>query len=410
MKKHYVYIAYGLLWIWVSMLVLPVYTAGAASAQDLLAAGGIGAVSGQNLFDLLLGLLLGSFLGKTTPTAVPPTGAADSHVPVGAGPPAGVKGARELIGFYAEWWGEDTSSFTALSKHKESIAAIAPFWASLQADGSLKNRGGNDHASVVRYAHDNGSKAFLLINNAKQDSADSPIHTVLTNPALRTKAIAEIEAYLKRYQLDGINIDFEMVSPADRDNLTAFMAELYQRLKPQGYVVSIDVFPKQDENNDVAIAYDYQALAQYADKIILMTYDNHGMWSGPGAIADIRWVEANLQYALTLIPKNKLYIGLAGYGYDWSSAQTSSIEYLALQKVAQEQGAAIQWDDNTKSPHFSYIDQQGQAHQIWFENSRSIAYKLDLVEKYDIAGAALWKLGEEDPVDWDVFKKYQYKK
>ena len=64
------------------------------------------------------------------------------------------------------------------------------------------------------------------------------------------------------------------------------------------------------------------------------------------------------------------------------------------------------WDESSKSPHFSYNSADGIHHQIWYENKESLKYKLDLVTKYDIAGAALWKLGEEDPGSWAVLKKY----
>lgn len=182
-------------------------------------------LAGLFLSDLLTKIFhidLGSLSGTTNPTK---TTAA---------------GSKEVIGFYAEWWGTDTSSYDDLAKHKDAIRTIAPFWATLQEDGSLSNRGGNDHASVVNYAQNNNITPLLMINNAKQDSQDRGIHAVLSNSSLRTAAIRNIEDYIKQYKLAGINIDFEMVSAADRDNLTAFMRELSARLKPQGYIVSTD--------------------------------------------------------------------------------------------------------------------------------------------------------------------------
>lgn len=164
--------------------------------------------------------------------------------------------------------------------------------------------------------YSNSDWRLILINNAKEQGDFSPIHTILATPSMRAKSIDSLEAYIKKYNLDGINIDFEMVSAQDRDNLSAFVQEISAHLKPQGYIISIDVFPKQDELKDVSIAYDYTQLAKYVDKIILMTYDNHGIWSKAGPIADIDWVEKSLKYVLHSIPKNKLYIGLAAYGYD----------------------------------------------------------------------------------------------
>ena len=357
-----------------------------------------GASTGKGMVDMLLGLLMGKFLGNTFGT---PAGETGQGSPASGTTKAA---AKELVGFYAEWWGADTSSYNSMMKNADVINTIAPFWATLQADGTVTDRGGNDHMSVVNSAGQKDITVLLLVNNAKQEGDAVPIHTVLSNPELRSKAIQNFEAYIKKYNLAGINVDFEMVPAADRDNLTAFMRELYTRLKPQGYIVSIDVFPKQDENNDVAAAYDYAALSKYADKIMIMTYDNHGAWSGPGPIADIGWVEKSLNYALQFIPKDKLFLGLAAYGYDWSAKGTQSLEHKAIMELAQQYGRQVQWDDTAKSPYFSYTAADGTAHTIWFENSESLKHKLALLTKYDIAGAAMWKLGEEDPAVWPVLR------
>jgi spore germination protein len=313
-------------------------------------------------------------------------------------------GDKDVLGFYAEWSGTDTASYDDLVKHTDAIGTIAPFWASLHGDGSLTNRGGNDHKSVVNYAKRNKITTLLMINNVNQAHPEKGIHAVLASPSLRKTAIDNIEASINQYGLDGINIDFEMVPAGDRDNLTTFIRELAARLKPQGKIVSIDVFPKHNEENDVATAYDYKQLGQYADRIILMTYDYHAGWNGPGGIADIRSVEADLKYALTMIPKNKVYLGIAGYGYDWSSQGTKDLEYGSVQKLIARFGPNVQWDNAAKSRHFSYTDENGITHQVWYEDSRSLEYKLDLVNAYDIAGIAIWKLGDEDPDSWQVIR------
>lgn len=313
-------------------------------------------------------------------------------------------GGKDVLGFYAEWYGDDTSSYDDLKKHIDSIGTIAPFWSTLHEDGSVTDRGGNNHPSVVNYAHNNKVTTLLMVNNAKQNDPNAGIHAVLGNDSLRKIAIDNLEAYIKKYGLDGINIDFEMVPASDRDNLTAFMRELSARLKPQGLLVTIDVLPKHNEDNDVAAAYDYAQLAQYSDKVILMTYDYHAGWNNAGSVADINSVEADLKYALTLIPKNKVYLGVASYGYDWTSKGAKSLEYGEIQKVINSYSPSVQWDETSKSPHFSYTSTDGVEHQVWYENSQGLQYKLNLVSNYDIAGIALWKLGDEDPLSWQVIK------
>jgi len=355
--------------------------------------------SGIGIFDVLIGLLAGNLLSKFSNLS--PNSSGTFNLP---GKQTGSSG-KDVMGFYAEWWGNDTSSYSSMIKNTDTIKTIIPFWATVKADGSVADRGGNDHAAVLKTAKQNDITALLMVNNAKQTGSVLPIHTVLSDPALRIKTIDNLESYLKKYKLDGINIDFEMVPAEDRDNLTSFMRELSNRLKPAGYIVSIDVFPKTNENSDVAVAYDYAELAKYADKIVIMTYDNHGTWSGAGPVADVRWVEENLKYALRFIPKNKLYLGIAGYGYDWSSKGVESLEYSGIRELVNRFGIAVKWDEPSKSPTFTYMGSDGVKHTVWYENSESLKYKLDLVNKYDLAGVALWKLGEEDPGYWQVFKE-----
>lgn len=387
-------------------MILPVGPAHAFAIADLLpqstlasAASQAGLSEGSDIRNILLSLFLGKIFGnqsKITGDLLKLSEPASAAVPASN---------KELIGFYAEWWGADTASFSSFSQNITMLQTVAPFWATLTAEGTLVDRGGSDHKSVVDFAHKNNKTVLLLVNNAKDlKNGVLPIHAVLRSQDLRTKSIDNLETYIRKYNLDGINVDFEMVPAEDKVYLTAFMRELSARLKPQGYIVTMDVFPKQDETNDVAAAYDYAELAKYADKLVIMTYDNHGMWSGPGPIADIRWVENSLKYALQFIPKNKVYLGVAAYGYDWSNSKTESIEHSQIQSLIKQHNAAVRWDDLSKSPYFSYTDAQGQTHHVWFENSESLKYKLDLVNKYDIGGAAMWRLGGEDPAYWPVFK------
>jgi len=362
-------------------------------------------VSGKtNIVDILIGMLFGKFFDKI-PNLSQGSSASYPHS-------SGLSPAKnkELVGFYAEWWSTDTSSFNSFIKNTDTIKTIAPFWTTLDAAGNLTDRGGNDHDNVVKKAHENNASVLLMVNNEKQSDNPSPIHTILSTPSLRATAITNLESYIKKYNLDGINIDFEMVDAEDRGNLSDFMQELSNQLRPQGYIISIDVFPKQDESNDVSIAYDYAKLAMYADKIMIMTYDNHGSWSDAGPIADIQWVEKNLNYALKFIPKNKLYLGIAAYGYDWSSKGVESLAYSASMNLVQQFNSPITWDESAKEPHFSYTGSDSVTHQVWYEDQKSLQYKLDLVNQYDLAGAALWKLGEEDPGYWPVFKKNFVKK
>lgn len=383
--------------------ILAIGPVAASSVDDILqqmgtvnSASSASSSSSGGLKDLLLGLIFGKLLNQVL------------NIPADALPGGGKWSGgtqKEVIGFYAENWSADLASLNSLQQHHDMMQTVAPFWGTINEDGTITTRSSNNRDDVMRLAHENKKKVTVLLNNAKSGTSSSPVHQLLNSPENRTNAVANIEEYVKANGFDGVNIDFELVPPEDRDKLTLFMEELSQRLRPAGLTVAMSVFPKQDETtNDVAIAYDYAQLPKYVDQIILMTYDNHGEWSGPGPIADIRWVENNLKYALRFIPKTKLYLGIAAYGYDWGPDGTKTVQYSETMEAATQYGAKLNWDESAQVPYFKYYDNDSE-HQVWFENSRSLAAKLDLVTKYDIRGVALWRLGQEDPVYWQTLRE-----
>lgn len=352
--------------------------------------------SHSGIKDLLLGLLFGKLLNQVLnlPSDVLPGGGKWS-----------VNGKKQVIGFYAENWSADPASFNSFKQHTDMINTVAPFWGTINGDGTITGRDSNNREEVMRLAREKKVKVTVLLNNAKSGTSSSPVHQLLNDAQNRTNAVANIEEYVQTNGFNGVNIDFESVSPEDRDNLTLFMEELSNRLRPQGLTVAMSVFPKQDEStNDVAIAYDYEKLSKFVDQIILMTYDNHGEWSGPGPVADVRWVENNLKYALKFIPKSKVYLGIAAYGYDWGGGGAQTVHYSDAMETATKFGARLDWDAEAKVPFYTYQN-AGSEHQVWFENSRSLAYKLDLVKKYDISGIAIWRLGQEDPAYWQAIRE-----
>jgi spore germination protein len=400
-SQYRIYLAKLLLVIMVLSFV-PLHRASAASVDEILQQAGITksltemSSSSGNLKDVWVGLLLGSLLNRVFNI---PSDDLPGRIKL-----SGTSSKKEVVGFYAENWASDTASLNSLQQHGDMINVVSPFWSTINEDGTITSRSTNNRDAVMRYARENRVKVTLLLNNAKSGTSSVPIHHLLSNSQRRSDAVANIEEHVKANGFDGVNIDFEMVPPEDRDYVTQFMQELSDRLRPSGYTVAMSVFPKKDEStNDVAIAYDYKALANYVDQIVVMTYDNHGEWSGPGSVADITWVEDNLKYALQFIPKQKIYLGIAAYGYDWSATGVQTVTYSDAMEQAAKYNTAISWDPASKSSYYTYVDSAGQ-HQVWFENSRSLAYKLDLVNKYDIKGVAIWRLGQEDPGYWQVLR------
>ncbi|SDE95360.1 hypothetical protein SPACI_051110 [Sporomusa acidovorans DSM 3132] len=303
---------------------------------------------------------------------------------------------RMVIGYYENPWPgtpDQTGSFPSMKAHAASMSAVGPFWYRATQDGTLEAR---DSQLVYDTARQLGLRMYPLVTN-KTGATDA----ILGDPAIRTKVTDSIVKMVQEKGYDGINIDFELLPPKYRDNLTAFMAELYPKMKAINKVVIISVFPQVDVAEDVSGAYDYPQLAANADFLQIMTYDNHWATSDPGPIAPIDWYEKNIKYAIEKCGgPHKVIIGVSAYGYDWVDKKGETIKYADAIVLAEKNGVKISYDEKSQAPYFKYKD-----HEVWYENDKSTAAKLDVVAKYNPAGIAVWRLGQEQPEIWGTIDK-----
>ncbi|WP_040683332.1 glycosyl hydrolase family 18 protein [Thermosinus carboxydivorans] len=317
----------------------------------------------------------------------------------GPGKQAALMPSRMVIGYYENPWPgtpDQTGSFPSMKAFANHMSHVAPFWYKAAADGTLETR---ESQLVYDTARQAGLKIFPLITYKT-----GAIDTILSDPAIRTKTINNIVKVVREKPYDGVNIDFELLKPEQKDNLIAFMAELYPKLKAINKTVIVSVFPKVDVHESVHGAYDHGALAKNADFIQVMLYDRHWATSEPGPIAPIDWYEKNLKYAIEQAGgPHKVIAGVGAYGYDWppdKDRPAETVKYVDAIVLAEKYGAKILYDETVQAPHFKY-----KGHEVWFENDRSTAAKLDVVAKYNPAGIAIWRLGQEQPEIWPLIDK-----
>lgn len=299
---------------------------------------------------------------------------------------------RIVLGYYENPWkgtNDTTGSYPSLKSFSSSLSAVGPFWYKIAKDGTIESK---ESKMVYDKMHELGLKVYPLITN-KSEATDA----ILGDPDIRTIATDNIVKLVKDNGYDGINIDFELLDPEHRQDLTAFMEELYPKLKALNKVVIISVFPQVEVHESVSGAYDYPQLAKNTDYVQIMTYDRHWSTSEPGAIAPIDWYEKNIQYAVENCGgANKVLVGVSAYGYNWdANNKGETITYADAIVLAEEKGAEIQYDETAEAPYFKY-----DGHEVWFENARSTAAKLKVVAKYNPGGIAIWRLGQEEPGIW----------
>jgi spore germination protein YaaH/putative cell wall-binding protein len=306
--------------------------------------------------------------------------------------------SKTVLGYTTNYYSGDTLSYNSLVSNSSSIDEIATDTYTVDATGNLT---GNAPTDTLSYANNNKITTLAMISN----NFDGNIaKNLLESSYNRQTFINNILSVLKANNYQGVNIDLEGIYYYDRSYFTTFMDELYTTLSPQGFEVTISVPAKTSDeaSNSWSGAYDYSQLANYADEITLMTYDEHWTGGAAGPIASIDWVKSVVDYAVTVIPNDKILLGLAAYAYDWPSNGTQAQAYTLNQaySIASNYGATINIDPTSESPYFNYTDSSGVYHTVWLENSTSIGYKLDLVNNYNLNGIAIWRLGLENPDFW----------
>jgi spore germination protein YaaH len=352
---------------------------------------------------------------KTKPAELKPVTVTPAAKPVEVAPevkPAPVTNPiskKLVLGYGTYYYSGDSSSYNSLTKYGSYIDELATHTYSMDSNGKLVITGGGFPTSQVSYANSKGIKTLAGIRNEEGDRFSGKLgSTILNNPEVKNTLINDILNTVKTKNYKGVNIDFEMLDSNDRNAYTAFIKEVSEKLHKDGYMVTVAVPAKTVDSAKAywTYAYDYKQLGAYADQIILMTYDEHWQTGTPGPVASAGWVQQVVNYAASVIPKNKIILGLGTYGYDWklSGGSAKSYSIQGAYNTAANNSAEIQWDDTAKVPYFMYTDSTGAERIVYFEDSTSISYKLNIVNNSNLGGVAIWRLGLEDQKYWTTIK------
>lgn len=327
--------------------------------------------------------------------------------------PQNKKPLKTVMGYYTgkEW--PLPSSLEALESQGQNLTYVAPFRYRLHptAPGQLETLDFIPNAELQQLfalAQERKVKLLAVVHNLLYSNGiqgRDVAHYTLSDPYKRWALVMNIFYLLKENGFDGVEIDLEDLYPQDSQLFNQFLAELSAQLKPAGYYLSVALPTKfSDDPVGWGGAYDYRTIGRYADQVVIMAYDEHSIYSGPGPIASLPWVEKAARYAQERIPAHKILLGIPAYGFDWNKDghPPRYLSYQMATKTARQYGVPVLWEDKAQAPFFSYIDENGSPHEVWFENASSWAGKLDLVTRYNLKGIAIWRLGMEDPQGWKV--------
>jgi spore germination protein len=266
---------------------------------------------------------------------------------------------------------------------------------------------GTAPVGALAFARKNGMQTYATVSNfGNLGFVPLIAHDIIVHPKIRAKAIQNMLAVVQTYGYTGVNIDFEAVPHKDRKPFTAFIHAVGEAMHAAGYlsVVSIPAELEDNPNDSWAGAFDFKALAPEADILQLMTYDENGPWGPPGPVAGLDWVEPCVQFAVSVVPANKISLGIPAYGYDWNLTKGTGVQvyWKLIPALIAKMNAVPQWDVSSSSPYFTYTSPSGASHVVWYENTQSIPLKSQLAVTYNLMGVSVFALGYDDQTFWEA--------
>ncbi len=216
--------------------------------------------------------------------------------------------------------------------------------------------------------------------------------------------------------LDGVNVDIENLTEADEENYTNLVKRIREKMPSDKMLVVSAAANPYGIKVGWQGSYNYKELSKYADYLMIMAYDEHYEGGAAGPVASIRFVENSLQYALKNVSKEKLVLGVPMYGRYWNVKTGEGGEAISLKKldeIVKKYNSEITYDEKTQSvkaivtikstdsfPTIGGKTLKTGQYEFWYENEKSMEAKLALIEKYDIKGVGMWKIGLETQETW----------
>lgn len=287
------------------------------------------------------------------------------------------------------------------------IDILAPTWFRLKVNdgGNVTNSGDRGYSDL---AHSAGYMVWATITNNMSASGSTKFTTAMfADSSIENRAVAQYILYSCIYDADGINIDFEDVTDADRDGLTAFTKKMRRYTERQGLNLSIDTLVPASWT----VEYDRKTLSNYVDYLAVMTYDEH--YSGSktaGSIASLPWVEKAVKGCIDEgVPSRKLLMGIPLYTRIWivdgsgNIVSKSSATMSTVQNTLRINNAVTTYLDKEKQNYAEYATSTGTA-KIWIEDSTSIKNRLELAKSYNLAGTACWQFSQASSDIWSLFE------
>ena len=317
-----------------------------------------------------------------------------------------INGKVNLVwGYYSEYSSAPDRSGTSI----EGVNVVSPSLFYINKNGELTEKIGDSGKKYIQWAHNNGYKIWPMVSNA--EAGLTVTSKIMNSYEKRQELIENIVNSCVKYNLDGINIDFENMKQEDKDLYSRFIIELTPRLKEVGLVTSVDV-TAPDGGETWSMCFDRHVIGDVADYIVFMAYDEYGTSSTkPGTTAGYDWVKLGLNKFLKTeeIDSNKIILGIPFFTRVWTTdtnGKITSNKTVAMKNINNviPSGIDKKWDDDLKQNYVEYMDGDSKK-QIWIEDLDSLKEKIYLINDNNLAGVASWQKDMESNDVWKMINQ-----
>lgn len=334
------------------------------------------------------------------------------------------------------------TSLAATVGNADLIREVMPFWYTLKYNGNTKSSTVTDlYASAnpsipkIQTLTSLRNAGVLIIPTITDGTQKLVLSNLLSRPASRTQIVNAIAETVRINNYDGIDINFEGFSYVDGSSTwtrtapfwIAFVKELSVALRAEKKLLSITTPFLLDPAGRQRgyFVYSWAAIAPYMDRLRIMTYDYSV--ARPGPIGPISWAERTVQYAISVMPASKVFVGLPGYGRDWVTAvsgvcpanvasvikpggKAATFLMRNATNLAATYGATPEYNTTHAETTFTYkkvyngVTAGGLAtsctatRTVWYQDARGYEQRALMVAKYRLGGLAAWTIGMEEPL------------
>ena len=315
------------------------------------------------------------------------------------------------------------SSVLEMIASTKGLNTISPTWFHVaDTSGNLESIASSEY---VNYAHQSNIEVWAAIRDFDGGiSSQEESYALLSSTSSRTNLINQLMAAVFQTGIDGINVDFEMISEECGEHYIQFIRELSVQCRKNNIVLSVDNYVPQNYNQQ----YHREEQGVVADYVVIMGYDEHyGGSPEAGSVASYDFVKAGIENTLKEVPAEKVINAVPFFTRVWEETPKTEEEIAAAQgtdaaeytmnvtstaygmadarAVVEQAGAQITWDETTQQNYATW-EANGVTYEVWLEDAQSLEPRLKLMKDYGLAGTAAWRLGQETSDIWELILQY----